>query len=129
MTTTNITGFAFPFQIDSNTGGVRRLSDDDKLRANIVHILLTNIGERVMRRSYGGGLRRLVQDPNDNALWAIVQHRVGQSIGALEPRVQLRSITLAQSDDGATLLVTVSYLVVRNQAVQTLTVPVSFAGL
>jgi phage baseplate assembly protein W len=127
--TTSITGFAFPFQIDPATHQVRVQSDDDKLRANIVHILLTNLGERVMRRGYGGGLRQLVHDPNDNALWAIVQHQVGKTIGLLEPRVQLQQLTVSQSDDGATLLVTVSYLVTRKQVVESLSVPIALDGL
>jgi uncharacterized protein len=127
--TTSITGFGFPFQIDPNTGGVRALHDDDKLRANIIHILMTNVGERVMNRRYGGGLRRLVQDPNDNALWAIVQHQAGKSISLLEPRVLLQQLSVSQSDDGATLFVSVTYIVRRTQAVQSLRVPIALGGL
>lgn len=126
---TTLKGFAFPFQIDTTTGGVRAQSGDDKLRANIVHILLTNVGERVMRRAYGGGLRALVQDPNNSALWAIVQHQVGKSIGLLEPRVLLKALNVSQSDDGATLFVSVTYLVKRTQSVQTLSVPIALSGL
>ena len=127
--TTSITGFAFPFQIDPTTGGVMTLTGDDKLRANIVHIIMTNVGERVMRRSYGSGLRQLVQDPNDNALWAVVQHQIGKTIGLLEPRVLLQQLTLSQSDDGGTLYVTVNYVVTRTQAVQSLSVPITLNGL
>ena len=127
--TSSITGFAFPFQIDPATGGVKRQSGDDKLRANIVHILLTSVGERVMNRGYGGGLRRLVQDPDDNALWAVVQHQIGKTIGLLEPRVLLQELALSQSDDGATLFVSVKYLVLRTQAAQSLRVPIALNGL
>jgi phage baseplate assembly protein W len=131
---TVLEGFAFPFQItpvDPTTGegGVASLSGDEKLRANIVHILLTNVGERVMRRAYGGGLRALVQEPNNGALVAVVQHQVGKSIGALEPRVLLQQLTVSQSDDGATLFVSVTYLVKRTQAVQTLRVPIALSSL
>lgn len=126
---TALRGFAFPFQIDPNTGGVRAQSGDDKLRANIVHILLTNVGERVMSRAYGGGLRALVQDPNNSALWAIVQHQVGKSVGLLEPRVLLQELKVTQSDDGATLFISVTYLVKRTQAVQSLRVPIALSGL
>lgn len=126
--TTPITGFAFPFQIDPSTGGVKIASDDDKLRANIVHIILTNIGERVMRRGYGSGVRQLVQDPNDNALWAVVRHQIGKSIGLLEPRVQVQELSVSQSDDGATLFVGVKYLVTRRQVAQTLNVPIALNG-
>jgi phage baseplate assembly protein W len=128
-----ITGFAFPFRITrdpvTGTGGVASMSGDEKLRANIVHILLTNVGERVMSRAYGGGLRALVQDPNNGALWAVVRHQVGKSIGALEPRVLLQQLDVSPSDDGATLFVSVTYLVKRTQAVQSLRVPITLSGL
>jgi phage baseplate assembly protein W len=124
-----ITGFAFPFRIDPATGGVQSLSDDDKLRANIAHIILTNVGERMMRRDYGGGLRAIVQDPNDSAMWAVVQHQIGKSVGLLEPRVLLQTLTLsAPSGDDATVNVDVRYVVRRTQAVQSLSVPIAFSA-
>ncbi len=126
--TSSISGFAFPFQIESG-GGVVRQSGNDKLRANIVHILLTGVGERVMRRSYGGGLRQLVQDPNNNALWAIVQHQIAKSVGQLEPRVQVQKLTLTQSDDGGTLFVTVRYIIRNTKQVEDLSVPIGLGGL
>jgi phage baseplate assembly protein W len=82
-----------------------------------------------MRRAYGAGLRRLVQDPNNNALWAILQHQIGKSIAQLEPRVLLQELGVSASDDGATLSVSVKYLIVRKQAVQTLHVPIALNGL
>jgi phage baseplate assembly protein W len=127
--TTAITGFAFPFQLDPATGGVKTASGDAKLRANLVHIILTNVGERVMRRGYGSGVRQLVQDPNNSALWAVVRHQIGKSIGRLEPRVQLQELAVAQSDAGGTLDVTVTYLVTRTQVVQTLNVPIVLNSL
>ena len=56
-------GFSFPFHIDAS-GRVAWTSGPEKLKENIKHILLTGLGERVMRRDYGGGLRQLVHDPN-----------------------------------------------------------------
>lgn len=126
--TTPVTGFAFPFEIDRATGRVKSLSDDDKLRANVIQIVLTNVGERVMRRRYGGGLRQLIQDPNDNALSAIAQHQIGKSIGLLEPRVLLQRLAIVPGD-GATLIVSVRYVVRRTQAVQSLSVPINVNGL
>jgi phage baseplate assembly protein W len=125
----SITGFAFPFRIDLATGGVQAQSDNDKLRANVVHIILTNIGERVMRRSYGAGLRQLVQDPNNQVLWTIIQHQIGKSVGLLEPRVLLQKLTVSQSGDLATVMINVRYVVRRTQAVQSLSIPVAFNAL
>jgi uncharacterized protein len=128
-TGSGIRGFAFPFRINPSSGGVAALSDDDKLRDNVVHIILTNIGERMMRRGYGAGLRQLVQDPNNQVLWTIIQHQIGKSVGLLEPRVMLQQLTISQSDDLATVLVNVNYTVRRTQAAQSLSIPVAFSGL
>jgi phage baseplate assembly protein W len=128
MASTPITGFAFPFAIDPATGGVRTLSDDDKLRANIIHIVLTNVGERIMRRSYGGGVRQLVQDPNDQVLATLIQHQIGKTVGQLEPRVLLQNLSLTRTADGAGLQIDIQYVVRRSQAKQSLSIPVSFVG-
>ena len=70
--------------------GVAWTSGPEKLKENIKHILLTGLGERVMRRDYGGGLRQLVHDPNNDALRAIVQHQIAKAIGQWEPRYRYR---------------------------------------
>jgi phage baseplate assembly protein W len=71
-------------------------------------------------------LRQLVQDPNDQVLWTVIQHQIGKSVGQLEPRVLLQQLAISQSDDGATLLVNVRYVIRRSQAVQSLKIPVAF---
>lgn len=124
-----VKGFAFPFAIDPATGGVRAMADDDKLRANIVHIIMTNVGERIMRRGYGGGVRQLVQDPNDQVLWTLVQHQIGKSVGQLEPRVLLQQLTVSRSEvDDAEIVIHVRYVVRRTQAVRSFSIPVAFVG-
>jgi phage baseplate assembly protein W len=124
-----ISGFAFPFRIDPARGGVQSQSGDDKLRANVVHIIMTNLGERVMRRAYGSGLRQLVQDPNNQVVWSILQHQIGKSVGQLEPRVLLQQLTVAQSSDPAGVSVEVRYVVRSTQAVASLSIPVAFSSI
>ena len=94
--TSKIRGFSIPFRIDK--GRVAAASGQDKLKENIIHILLTSVGERVMCRNYGGGLRDLVHDPNNDALRAIVQRQIAKSIGQWEPRVQLREVDVRQEE-------------------------------
>ena len=60
-----INGFSIPFRLNPASGGVVAESGGEKLKENIVHILMTRVGERVMRRKYGGGLRELLHDPNN----------------------------------------------------------------
>jgi phage baseplate assembly protein W len=124
-------GFSFPFRIDS-PGGVARTSGPEKLKENIKHILLTGIGERVMRRDYGGGLRQLVHDPNNDALRAIVQHQIAKSIGQWEPGVQIQSVTVTQErrlEKEGVLSVEIRYVIGRTQQQQSLSVPIGLGGI
>lgn len=119
-------GFSFPFRINAS-GRVARTSGPEKLKENIKQILLTGIGERVMRRDYGGGLRQLVHDPNNDALRAIVQHQVAKAIGQLEPRVQVQDVAVTQKD--GKLNVEIRYVVGRTQQPQSLSVPIGLGGI
>ncbi len=93
-------GFAFPFRINSE-GGVAVESGPKKLRDNVVHILLTGLGERVMRREYGGGLRQLVHDPVNQVLLSVVQHQLLKAIAQHEPRVEVTSVRLSHHRHGS----------------------------
>jgi len=106
--TPDLVGFSIPFRIDSNHR-VASASGAAKLKENIIHILLTSVGERVMRRDYGGGMRDLVHDPNNDVLRALAQHQISKSIGQWEPRVQLREVAVRQEE--GTLVAEVHYVI------------------
>lgn len=110
-------GFAFPFRIDARSGGIAWAEGSAKLHDNVLHLLQTNPGERVMRRDYGGGLRDLVQDPNDDVLRALAQHRIGKALAEHEPRILTQRVNVAaDSSDGtqATLVAEIAYEVRRS---------------
>src|SRR4051794_9553374 len=125
-------GIAFPFRIDELSGGVAWAEGSDKLRDNVMQLLQVNPGERVMRRSYGGGLRDLVQDPNDDVLRALAQHRIGKAITETEPRIQLKGVTVVteESDPArATLVAEVAYEVRRSHQPGLMTLPLGSRGV
>jgi uncharacterized protein len=117
-----IYGISFPFRFGPD-GRVATSDGDAKLRENVTQILLTTVGERIMRRDYGGGLRQILHDPNNDALRAIVQHQVAKALATLEPRISVIDIVVAQ--DEATIAVSVSYAVRRTRQLQQLTVPIA----
>ncbi len=86
-------GFAFPFHIDG-TGGVGQVEGPEKIRDNVVQILLTALGERAMRRDYGTGLRHLLQEPMSDALFSVVQHQVAKALARWEPRVEVADVQI-----------------------------------
>jgi uncharacterized protein len=121
----SIFGFAFPFRIAN--GGVATSSDAQKLEDNIAHLLLTTVGERAMLRDYGGGLRQLLHDPNNDAMRAIVQHQVAKAIATYEPRVIVQTVSVTQ-DDGV-LTVNVQFVVRQTKQVQKVSVPIGLGGI
>ena len=123
----DIHGFSLPFRVDVAGGAIMTVSGMEKIKKNIVHILLTGVGERVMRRDYGGGLRQLVHDPNNDALRAIIQHQIAKSIGEWEPRVLLQDVTVTQEQ--GTLVVRLSYVIRRTQQPQSLSVLLGLGGM
>jgi Bacteriophage baseplate protein W len=125
-------GVAFPFRIDTDSGGIAWADGSDKLRDNVMQLLQTNPGERVMRRSYGGGLRDLVQDPNDDVLRALAQHRIGKAVTETEPRLRLQGVVVGgdSSDPGqATLQAEITYEIRRSHQPGLMSIPLSRSGL
>jgi len=118
-------GFSFPFRIDGRNGTVLS-SGSEKLKENIINLLLTGVGERVMRRDYGGGLRQLVHDPNNDALRAIMQHQVAKAIDRWEPGAQVQSVTITRQADGLSL--EIGYTAARTLQPQSLSVPIGLGG-
>ncbi len=120
--TEDISGFAIPFRIDRNSGKVAWTTGTDKLKANIKHILLTGLNERVMRRDYGGGLRQLLHDPNNEALRAIAQHQIAKAITRAEPRVSLTQVKVEVVDEQ--VYIDLLYTVRRTRQQEQLSVPI-----
>lgn len=121
-----IRGFSLPFRIDP-AGRVAQAIGPEKLKENIIHILLTGIGERVMRRDYGGGLRQLIHDPNNDALRAIVQHQIGKSVTQFEPRVLVQDVVVTQQN--GTLIAHLRYIIRETQQLQSVSVPIGLGGI
>jgi phage baseplate assembly protein W len=79
------------------------------VRERIEAILRTAPGEQLMRPSFGVGLERVVHQPNTLALRGSLEERIGEHLKAFEPRILIDRITVAEGDDGASLLVTIAY--------------------
>ncbi len=138
----NPRGFGFPFRVEPGSGGVAWAHGPEKIRDNLVQILLTAAGERTMRRDYGAGVGELVHDPMNDALFAVTQHRIGQAIARWEPRVHLTDVrvrsdrrdggdgpgTLGGNLPGAALIAEVEFVIRSTGQPVTLSVPLGSDG-
>lgn len=94
-----LVGFAFPFRVADadvppgtpRTAGVARSVDADKVRDDVAHLLGTRIGERLMARSYGGGIHGLLQEPSTTTMRAIARHDLQQALRLFLPELRIVS--------------------------------------
>jgi uncharacterized protein len=102
-------GLAFP--VGYSDGDIATAAYEEDVREAILIILQTNPGERVMRPTFGAGLRDFVFEPVSPTTMALVQKRVQDSLIDWEPRIDVVSVTVTPSDTLNTLNITVSYRV------------------
>lgn len=67
-----------------------------QIKSDLLCLLLTNPGERVMLPEFGTPLRRMVFQPNDNMSKTEIINMVSNSVSTWEPRIVVSSIN-AQS--------------------------------
>lgn len=103
---------AFPFRIGTDGRTAAPASLDEHVRGEIIQLLLTAPGERAFLPSFGGGLKRLVFERNDDATAGLSKALVSQALGNwLGTRVQVESLDVNANE--ATLSVDLRYRVIE----------------
>jgi phage baseplate assembly protein W len=108
VTAENGRHLSFPFRVgpDGRTVGVE--SVEEHVRDELIQLLLTNPGERAFLPEFGGGLRRLVFEPADEAAQSMTKAAVTQAISSwLGHRITLED--LAVEVENATIDVEIKY--------------------
>jgi len=96
---TNFNGIAYPI-LKNAKGYYRNTTDVDQIKADLLQLLMTNFGERVMLPEYGTGLNELFFEPNDFTIEIRATELISDAITAWEPRVSITDITVtSQIDD------------------------------
>ncbi len=105
-------GLAFPI---APVGAALGVSEGaEKVRQSIWIILETEPGERIMRPTFGCGLRRYLMKPNTASTRALMQRDVAEAISAWEPRVELQEVSVTPGEDPALVYIAISYVHVRD---------------
>jgi uncharacterized protein len=104
-------------------GRLELAAGPDKVAQSIWIILDTDPGERVMRPTFGCGLRRYLMAPNTSATRALIQHDVETALATSEPRIRVTEVSVDPGDDPALVLIRISYLHLRNNQPANLVFP------
>ena len=111
MTTLRLlgTGWNAPVRPDDRSGRLDYASGPEKVRQSIQIILDTEPGERVMRPTFGCGLRRYLMKPNTVATRALIQREVSIALKTWEPRIDVQYLQVTPGDDPALVLIEIVY--------------------
>ncbi len=103
----------FPFHCDTR-GRTAATDDEDHIRDMIEQVLFTSPGERVNRPTFGSGLLQMVFQPNSSELAAATQFMVQGALQQwLRDVIQVESVEVRSVE--ASLVVTVTYVIIRSQ--------------
>ena len=115
-------GFAFPFDLFEEDDVALAAYEED-VRQAIRIILATEPGERVMRPTFGTGLRALVFEPINTTTMALARHRVEQALILWEPRIDNIEVSVTADPPQGRLEIVVNYRVRRTNTFYNLVYP------
>jgi len=102
-------GVGFPVAPDVVRGALVHRSGAEKVRESIELILRTEPGERVMRPTFGCGLRQFLMEPNSVATRARLERVVAAALDTWEPRITVTELTALPGDDPAMVVLSIRY--------------------
>lgn len=115
MSTREYLGRGWSFPVAPERGvGLALAEGPTKVAQSIRIILDTEPGERVMRPSFGCGLRRFLMSPNTVATRTLMQREVESALSTWEPRIQLEAVRVEEGEEPSLVLVHIAYTHVRD---------------
>ena len=102
-------GFRFPLFPDGN-GKLGYIAGPAVVRQSIEAILDTEPGERIMRPSFGCGLRRYLMAPNTLTTRTAMAADITAALNTWEPRIQVSNVSVTPDDNPTLVWIEISYV-------------------
>ena len=102
-----VIGVSLPF----NAPGVfnKTYSTKDQIKSNLINLLLTDKGERIMNPEFGTDLRRSLFDNMTNSSSELLRFKIIDSINIFIPEILLGEVEVEPDFNYNTLNVTINY--------------------
>jgi len=94
----------FPFSDDTKGKFISMNKEPKKaIKSNLIHLLLTNRGERLYMPSFGANLKRYLFEPNDELTTESILNEIQGSVNKFMPNLKLTNLSIDRSVDGVHL--------------------------
>lgn len=94
----------FPYPVTKNSKGYfYSQSDINQIKSDMLILLLTSPGERVMNPRYGTPLKELFFEPNDPRVASEAKKMIVRSLKSWEPRVAIKNVEVSSKAEANTL--------------------------
>lgn len=104
-------GWRFPILPD-DAGRLNYSEGDDNVEQSLRILLLTRLGERVMRPAFGSEAPRLVFAPGSERYLRLLETSIREAVRDWEPRVELDEVRAeADTTDASRVTVSIAYRV------------------
>jgi len=112
MARTRYINIDFPFS-DSDKGFYFKLNqtDRDAIRADLLHLLLTNKGERLYSPNFGSDLKKFIFEPNDTITHDKIRENLNETIKEYIPNLIVNSINFRNDENQELIIVELTYTV------------------
>jgi phage baseplate assembly protein W len=94
----------------------------DQIKSNLINLLLTDIGERVMNPNFGCDLRKFLFEGITEENTEEVTNSLGNSISVFIPEITVTNIGVIPEQDSNTLNLTINYYLNISQTPDQVTV-------
>jgi hypothetical protein len=113
-------GVSLPF----NGPGVfnKTYTTKDQIKSNLINLLLTDVGERVMNPNFGCNLRRFLFEGITSDNMEEVATSLGSSISTFIPEINVTNIEIIPTTDNNTIDINIDYYLKISQTPDKVTV-------
>lgn len=90
----------FPFK-NSPKGVFINLTqvDSDAIKADLMHLILTNKGERLYLPDFGTNLRRYIFEQNDSITYGDIKEEISDAIKKYLPNLKVNDVSVTESQE------------------------------
>ena len=86
--------------------------DNQAIKADLLHLLLTRKGQRLYKPDFGTDLMKFIFEPEDGMTLTGIKEEIGNTVKLYLPQLQLDEILIEEStEDEHAAVVTISYTV------------------